>query len=165
MGMPAANAELVSFIGILALVSLPERTWAPGEFGQAVKISFSGRSARAPAVPLGRVGTSAYAWALQEEMMARVVLASALSRWLPAGGGDAPGETALDVEAKTVGEALDAVFARHPSLRGYVTDELGDLRHHIAIFLDGDTLPRRTALQASLGAQSEIHVMQALSGG
>lgn len=97
--------------------------------------------------------------------MARVVLASALSRWLPAGGANAPGETALEVEGRTVGEALDAVFVRHPTLRGYVADELGNPRHHIAIFLDGNALPRRNAMQAPLGAQSEIHVMQALSGG
>jgi sulfur carrier protein ThiS len=98
--------------------------------------------------------------------MSRVVLASALSRWLPEGAAaDAPGETAIDVEGRTVGEALDAVFARHPTLRGYVTDELGHPRHHIAIFLDGSALPRRNAMQAPLGGQSEIHVMQALSGG
>jgi molybdopterin synthase sulfur carrier subunit len=97
--------------------------------------------------------------------MARVVLASALTRWLPAGDPRASGEMALDVGGRTVGEALDAVFVRHPGLRGYVTDELGSPRQHIAIFLDGSALPRRNALQAPLGAQSEIHVMQALSGG
>ena len=97
--------------------------------------------------------------------MTRVVLASALSRWLPADVAEQSGETALEVGGKTVGEALDAVFVRHPALRGYVTDELGNPRHHVAIFLDGSVLPRRNAMQAPLGAQSEIHVLQALSGG
>lgn len=97
--------------------------------------------------------------------MTRVVLASALSRWLPAGCADPSGATTLEVDGHTVGEALDAVFARHPGLRSYVTDELGNPRHHVAIFLDGDALPRRSALQAPLGASSEVHVLQALSGG
>jgi hypothetical protein len=43
---------------------------------------------------------------------------------------------------KPFGEALDAVFVQHPTLRGYVTDELGNPRHHVAIFLDGSVLPR-----------------------
>lgn len=95
--------------------------------------------------------------------MARVVLAPALSRWLPAGASDQ--EQAFEVAGATVGEALDAVFARHPSLRGYVLDELGRLRHHVAIFVDGAAVPRRGLLSRPLSANSSVHLMQALSGG
>lgn len=97
--------------------------------------------------------------------MARVILASALSRWLPAGSLDASGESTLEVSAATVGGALASVFERHPNLRGYVVDELGNLRHHVAIFVDGTALPRRQAMDHAIGASTEVHVLQALSGG
>jgi hypothetical protein len=94
--------------------------------------------------------------------MARVVLAPALARWLP-GGGDAG--TALEVEGASVGEVLEGVFAKHPSLRSYVVDERGAVRHHVALFVDGRSLARKTHLDAPLGEDSELQVMQALSGG
>jgi sulfur carrier protein ThiS len=94
--------------------------------------------------------------------MARVVLAPALARWLP-GGGD--GEAVLDVPGASVGEVLAGVFGVHPTLRHYVVDERGAVRHHVALFVDGRSLARKTHLDHPLGAQSELHVMQALSGG
>lgn len=94
--------------------------------------------------------------------MARVVLAPALARWLP-GGGD--GEATFEVPGATVGDVLDGVFARHPTLRHYVVDEHGAVRHHVALFVDGRSLTRKTHLDHPLGATSELHVMQALSGG
>lgn len=97
--------------------------------------------------------------------MAKVILASALSRWLPAGSLDASDEATVRVESGTVGQALDAVFAQHPNLRGYVLDELGILRHHVAIFVDGSALPRRQAMEHPIADGTEVHVLQALSGG
>lgn len=94
--------------------------------------------------------------------MARVVLAPALARWLP-GGGD--GEAVLEVPGASVGEVLDGVFGRHPTLRHYVLDERGTVRHHVALFADGRSLARKTHLDHPLDARSELHVMQALSGG
>ena len=64
-----------------------------------------------------------------------------------------------------VREALDAVFAEHPQLRGYVVDEQGRLRTHMVIFVDGDNLKDRDGLTDTVRPESEIYVMQALSGG
>ena len=97
--------------------------------------------------------------------MAKVVLASALSRWLPAGSNDGRGEVALDVEAASLREALDGVFAAHPNLRGYVLDEHGTVRHHVAVFVDGDSIRDKRDLSQPLGERAEVYVMQALSGG
>jgi hypothetical protein len=95
--------------------------------------------------------------------MPRVVLAPALARWLPAAGDGA--EVRLEVPGTNVGEALEGVFAQHPGLRSYVLDERGAVRHHVALFVDGRSLVRKTHLDQPLGAQSELHVLQALSGG
>ena len=65
----------------------------------------------------------------------------------------------------TVGEALDALLAERPHVRSYLLDEQGRLRKHVCIFADGARLPREGALQHPIRPDSELHVMQALSGG
>jgi molybdopterin synthase sulfur carrier subunit len=97
--------------------------------------------------------------------MAKVVLASALSRWLPQAVGHPVGEVALDIEGGNVGEVLDELFLRHPNLRGYVLDEQGMVRHHVAVFVDGDAIRDKRNLTQPLGENAEVYVMQALSGG
>jgi len=97
--------------------------------------------------------------------MAKVVLASALSRWLPEALEKPSGEVALEVDGGSVGEVLDGLFARHPNLRGYVVDEQGAVRHHVAVFVDGDAIRDKRNLTQPLGARAEVYVMQALSGG
>lgn len=97
--------------------------------------------------------------------MARVVLASALSRWLPQAAGRTPGEISLEVAGTSLGEVLDGVFARYPNLRGYVLDERGAIRHHVAVFVDGDALGDKRDLGQGLAENAELYVMQALSGG
>jgi hypothetical protein len=64
-----------------------------------------------------------------------------------------------------VREVLDTVFAENTRLRGYVVDERGSLRKHMTIFVDGQILLDRRSLSDEVGPDSEIYVMQALSGG
>lgn len=97
--------------------------------------------------------------------MAKLVLASALARWLSPDGNGAQREVALEVDGATLESALAALFAAHPKLRGYVLDEQGVVRHHVAIFIDGQAIRDKSTLTQPLSAQSEVHVMQALSGG
>jgi sulfur carrier protein ThiS len=70
-----------------------------------------------------------------------------------------------DVDARSVGEALAAVFADSPALRGYILDDQGALRRHLAVFVDGKPVRDRQRLSDAVGAASRIRVMQALSGG
>jgi len=70
-----------------------------------------------------------------------------------------------DIEAHSVGEALAAVFADTPALRGYILDDQGALRRHLAVFVDGRPVRDRQRLTDTVGAASRIHVVQALSGG
>lgn len=62
-------------------------------------------------------------------------------------------------------EVLDVVFERIPRLRGYIVDETGCLRKHMTIFVDGELVTDRRHLSDEVRANSEIYVMQALSGG
>jgi molybdopterin converting factor small subunit len=71
----------------------------------------------------------------------------------------------MRVEGSTVGAALAAVFAEHPALRGYVLDDQGALRRHVAIYLNGEMVRDRFRLSDAVGQNDEIHVFQALTGG
>lgn len=69
------------------------------------------------------------------------------------------------VEGATLGEALAAVFASHPAVRGYVLDDQGALRRHVAVYVNGRPVVDRVRLSDPVGPQDEIYVFQALSGG
>ena len=70
-----------------------------------------------------------------------------------------------EVAATTVAEALRQVFEQLPSMRSYVLDDQGAVRHHVVIFVDGAAIVDRRGLSDALRPDSEIFVMQALSGG
>ena len=76
----------------------------------------------------------------------------------PVGIGDA-------MEGGTVSEALAAVFADRPALRGYVLDDQGALRRHVAVYVNGAALRDRERLTDPVGRDDEIYVFQALTGG
>jgi len=69
------------------------------------------------------------------------------------------------VAGKTVAEALDAIFAGNPTARGYVLDDQGAVRKHMTIFVNGEPLIDRQKLSDPVTDDSEIYIMQALSGG
>lgn len=69
------------------------------------------------------------------------------------------------VDAATVREALDKLFADRPKARGYILDDAGALRHHVVVFVDGTAIADRRGLTDGVRPDSEIYVMQALSGG
>ena len=89
--------------------------------------------------------------------MAKVVFTSHLQRHVASPECDAPGAT--------VGAVLEEVFAGNPALRGYLLDEQGGVRKHVAVFVDGRRLRDRVALCDPVTATSEIYVLQALTGG
>ncbi|MGV3661020.1 MAG: MoaD/ThiS family protein [Prosthecobacter sp.] len=70
-----------------------------------------------------------------------------------------------EVSGSTVREALDAVFAQHPALQGYVLDDQKAVRKHVIVFVDATAITDRQQLSDAVRPQSEIFVMQALSGG
>lgn len=97
--------------------------------------------------------------------MAKVVLASALSRWLPESPETPSREVVLEMPGARLHEVLEGVFARYPTLRGYVLDERGTVRQHVAVFVDNEAIRDKHDLRQALGEHSEVYVMQALSGG
>jgi sulfur carrier protein ThiS len=70
-----------------------------------------------------------------------------------------------DVDARSLHDALEAVFSEQPRLRGYIVDDQGALRKHLAVFIDGRPIRDRQYLSDALERTSRVYVVQALSGG
>lgn len=69
------------------------------------------------------------------------------------------------VEGATVRQVLEGYFQDNPQVRGYVLDDQGMPRKHVAIFLNQQLIHDRTELSDPVQENDEIFVVQALSGG
>jgi sulfur-carrier protein len=69
------------------------------------------------------------------------------------------------VDGATVRECLESVFNLYPRARGYVLDEHGALRFHMAAYVDGVPIGDRRGLSDPVPEAGQIFIMQALSGG
>lgn len=89
--------------------------------------------------------------------MATIAFTPALERFLAV--------PSVEVEGATLRDALAAAFALRPALRGYVLDDQGALRQHVAVYINGRSASDRVRLTDPVGPRDEIYVLQALSGG
>jgi molybdopterin synthase sulfur carrier subunit len=71
----------------------------------------------------------------------------------------------VESDAATLRAALEDAFAANARLRGYILDEQGHLRKNVAVFIDGQRVRDHVALSDPLSPASNVHVLQALSGG
>ena len=65
----------------------------------------------------------------------------------------------------TIREVLENYFQLHAQARGYVLDDQGRLRQHMAIFIDGAQMRDRDDLGEPVPPDSILDLVQALSGG
>jgi molybdopterin synthase sulfur carrier subunit len=65
------------------------------------------------------------------------------------------------LEAGTVAELLRALEQEHPALRGWILDERGQVRRHIALFVNGEQARADTPLTED----DRLDVLPAISGG
>ena len=89
--------------------------------------------------------------------MPTVQFAPALTRHVPC--------PPQQVPAGTVASALTAAFEAAPALRGYVLDEQGAVRKHVAVFVNGEMVRRDVVLERDLAGADRVMVIQALTGG
>ena len=68
-------------------------------------------------------------------------------------------------EGSTLKDVLKQIESRYPGIRSYILDEQGSLRRHVNIFIDGTLINDRTNLSDKFSENSEIYIIQALSGG
>ena len=73
----------------------------------------------------------------------------------------AGGEREVAVAGDTVAEALRALERSHPKLGGWVLDEQGRVREHVAVFLEGE----RVGGDARLAEADRLEIIGSISGG
>jgi sulfur-carrier protein len=73
-------------------------------------------------------------------------------------------EDEVAVEGGTVGEALEAVFARHEDLRERITEN-GDLRRFVNVYVAGEDIRFRDGLETAVNDGDEVQILPAVAGG
>lgn len=71
----------------------------------------------------------------------------------------------IEVAGSTVAEIVSALDSDFPGLSAYIVDQQGALRQHVHIFIGEEMIKDRDRLGDAVGADEQIYIMQALSGG
>lgn len=75
-------------------------------------------------------------------------------------------EIAVDIDdGATVGDALDALFEAHPSLRDRVLDDSGTVADHINVLRNGENVHADEGLETTVAAGDELALFPPVSGG
>jgi molybdopterin synthase sulfur carrier subunit len=69
------------------------------------------------------------------------------------------------VSGRTLRDALDDYFQSNEAARGYVLDDQGRLRQHMAAFIDGQQVRDRNGMSDPVAEDAVIDMVQSLSGG
>jgi len=67
----------------------------------------------------------------------------------------------IEVSGTTVADVLQALERANPRLAGWVLDEQGRIREHVAVFVNQE----RVASDAAVSSTDRLHVLPAISGG
>ena len=89
--------------------------------------------------------------------MAQVKLTSNLQRYFP--------KSEVCIDGETVLEVIREMDLMRPGLSHYIVNDRDHLRQHVNIFLDGVVVTDRSNLELSVNKDTEIFIVQALSGG
>jgi molybdopterin converting factor small subunit len=80
----------------------------------------------------------------------------------------AAGERKLSLEVDepaTLGHVFECMHGCAPGVVERTLDELGGVRPHINVFVDGESIRLRNGLQTSVRPGSEVWILPAVSGG
>lgn len=75
------------------------------------------------------------------------------------------GEVRLSGDAVSVSDALSLLWRECPGVRDRVLTELGEVRQHVNVFVDGESIRDSDGLATRVRDGAEIYILPALSGG
>jgi sulfur-carrier protein len=75
------------------------------------------------------------------------------------------GQVRIDGRAESVSDALSLLWDHCPGVRDRVITELGDVRPHVNIFVDGESIRDAEGLGTRIRDGAEIFILPAVSGG
>ena len=73
----------------------------------------------------------------------------------------AGGSSELMLEGASVLQVLRALETEHPAIVGWVLDDVGQIRPHVNVFVDGELVRH----DAEVGPDARIHVLPSITGG
>ena len=75
------------------------------------------------------------------------------------------GEKEVDVEGSTVGEVVDALVGRFPSLRDQLLTGEGQLNRFVNVYVNGQDVRYLDGLATPVEPRDEIRLLPAMAGG
>ena len=75
------------------------------------------------------------------------------------------GDVSVDAAARTVNEALAALWKIHPGLRDRVVTEQNEVRPYLNIFVGADNIRDRNGLATEVADGCEITILPSVAGG
>jgi molybdopterin converting factor small subunit len=75
------------------------------------------------------------------------------------------GQGQLNVEASTVGEALDELTAQFPSLRPHLYNDAGDLRPYVNLFVNDEDVRTLEGEQTAIQDSDTLMILPSIAGG
>ena len=75
------------------------------------------------------------------------------------------GQAEVEVEADTVGEALNALDTAHPGFTDRLLDEVGALRRFVNVFVSDDDVRFLDGLDTSVPEGGTVAIVPAVAGG
>lgn len=74
-------------------------------------------------------------------------------------------EVAIDGAASSVSDALSLLWERYPAFHDRIVTERGELRPHLNIFVDGESIRWMSGFDTAVRDGAEIFILPAVSGG
>ena len=87
----------------------------------------------------------------------KVTLTANLQKYFP--------QAKFEIDANTVADLLKKMDQRRPLFSTYIIEESGAIRKHVNIFIDGEVVRDKSHVDIPLKNGTQVHIMQALSGG
>jgi len=75
------------------------------------------------------------------------------------------GQSSVDVQAMTVGDALAALDQQFPGLRDRLVEPDGRLRRFVSVFVNGKDVRTLQGLETPLQEGDEVGIVPAMAGG
>jgi MoaD family protein len=77
----------------------------------------------------------------------------------------AGGQSAIDAGGSTVGEVLQALYAKHEELRDRLSDGDGGLRRFVNVYVGGEDIRFGEGLDTAVADGDEVQILPAVAGG
>ena len=75
------------------------------------------------------------------------------------------GDSRIEVEAATAGEALDRLTSRHTELRRHLYDDTNRLRSFVNIYVNDEDVRVLDGLDTGVGESDTLVILPAMAGG